>query len=387
MSHPTLVGIVGPLGPAQLACLRSWHGSGLGVAFFHLGGRRLSFKTSHIADIYNYVEPSTLSQECIADISALCTMHGVAALTTLSEHLALKLCSCRKDGGFPGTHLLLNHPQIYSLLESKFEQWRLAEQSGFPVLPTWSFAIGSAHEGLDIDYPVVFRPDVARLVRPMFKSHLVSSSSEALQFISSFSASASGIIAQPFISGPNLVIHGARAVDGSWDHHEAFTTEIKYNGLAVSLKPYPLSTKLLECCRQFEKLTGINGVFHYDFVIDERRGSEYFLELNPRLGGTTAKVYAAGYDEPLHLLAAHLPSVIKGALGNREQRRPVTSRIAAVKCALTVVRRPLSELDYPAGSRLKALASACKAMLTYSDEVFSFSDMPGNIAYLTQIGV
>ncbi len=166
-----------------------------------------------------------------------------------------------------------------------------------------------------------------------------------------------------------------------------FITEIKFNGLAVSLKPYPLSANLLECCRQFEKLTGINGVFHYDFVIDERRGSEYFLELNPRLGGTTAKVYAAGYDEPLHLLAAHLPSAIKGALGNREQRRPVTSRIAAVKCAITVVQRPLSVLDYPADSRLKALASACKAMLTYSDEVFSVSDMPGNIAYLTQIGV
>lgn len=386
MSDRKLVGIVGPLGPAQLACLRSWHRSGLRTAFFQLGGRRLPNPLSRVADVYRFQPESALTKENITSIGNECSALGVAAIAALSEQVALKLWEHQQDGGFPQTYLLLNQPELYAAMESKLYQSHLAEKAGLPVLPTMELAIGMETANLQTDHAMVLRPDIARSVRPMFKAQMVFNRQDAQAFLATLHTSDSKIVAQPFVAGPNLIIHGSRAVDGSWDHHEAYLTEIKFKGLAVSLKPYPLDPKLLDACRRFETATDINGVFHYDFVVDEPSGNTFFLEVNPRLGGTTAKVYAAGYDEPSMLVAAHLPSLLTPLASAKKSRRKAISRIAAVKCALAASRHPLSTMDYPASSRSTVISSVFRGMLTYSDEVFSFSEILGDLAYLTQAG-
>lgn len=380
MSTP-LFGIIGPFGPAQLACLRSWRRAGYRTAFFQLGGRRVPSVLRALADEYCFHPDGSDIEETLRRVSAECTHAGVAALTTLSESMALKLHAHQHDGEFAATQLMLNSPDVYAMLESKALQADIATRAGLPVMP--SYLLDRHSEGLDAAGPFVLRPDIARTVRPRFKAKLVASAAEALAVARAMTTPDGRIMAQPFVAGPNLIIHAARASDGSWDHHEAFYTEIKSAGLAVALRPYPLSDVLLEACRRFEQEVGLCGVFHYDFILDARSGEAFFLEVNPRLGGTTGKVYAAGYDEPAMLPPAFLQrGAHRPELG--KPRNPSISRIAAVRYGLSLLRREPSMLDYPFKRDGRAFGKLANALFLHRDEVFRLTDVVGNSAYLLQ---
>lgn len=381
MSSSLLIGVLGPFGPAQLACLRSWRRAGYRTAFFQLGGRRVPSRLRVLADAYHFYPATMPMAEILRQVSEECARGKVAGLTTLSEALALKLHEQHRDGRFVTTELLLNSPEVYGTLESKVRQADLATRAGLPLMPT--FVLDTRSERLDAPGPLVLRPDVARTVRPAFKVRLVDNAEQALALARAMTAPEGKLVVQPFVAGPNLIIHAARARDGSWDHHEAFYTEIKSGGLAVALRPYPLPPGLLEACRRFEQAVGLRGVFHYDFILDEKSGEAYFLEVNPRLGGTTGKVYAAGYDEPAMLAAAYLHTgAHRVALDG--PRLPSISRIAAVRYALSLLRHAPSRLDHPPRRDGKAFGGLAKALLLHRDEVFRLTDVVGNSAYLFQ---
>lgn len=381
MSSSLLIGVLGPFGPAQLACLRSWRRAGYRTAFFQLGGRRVPSRLRVLADAYHFYPATMPMAEILRQVSEECARGKVAGLTTLSEALALKLHEQHRDGRFVTTELLLNSPEVYGTLESKVRQADLATRAGLPLMPT--FVLDTRSERLDAPGPLVLRPDVARTVRPAFKVRLVDNAEQALALARAMTAPEGKLVVQPFVAGPNLIIHAARARDGSWDHHEAFYTEIKSGGLAVALRPYPLPPGLLGACRRFEQAVGLRGVFHYDFILDEKSGEAYFLEVNPRLGGTTGKVYAAGYDEPAMLAAAYLHTgAHRVALDG--PRLPSISRIAAVRYALSLLRHAPSRLDHPPRRDGKAFGGLAKALLLHRDEVFRLTDVVGNSAYLFQ---
>lgn len=381
MSSSRMFGVLGSFGPAQLACLRSWRRAGYRTAFFQLGGRRVPPSLRALVDEY-YFYPATMPlEEVLRQVSEECAHIKLTALTTLSEALALKLHERHRTGSFAATELLLNSPEVYGILESKVRQVELATRAGLPLMPT--HVLDAHSEQLDAAGPLVLRPDIARTVRPAFKAKLVDNAGQALSVAHGMTSPEGRIVAQPFVAGPNLVIHAARAKDGSWDHHEAFYTDIKSGGLAVALRPYPLPAGLLEACRRFEQEIGLRGVFHYDFILDEISGDAFFLEVNPRLGGTTGKVYAAGYDEPAMLAAAYLDTGShRVELGG--PRKPSISRIAAVRYALSLLRQKPSRLDYPGKRDGKAFGGLAKAFLLHRDEVFRLTDVIGNSAYLLQ---
>jgi hypothetical protein len=381
MAFSLLIGVLGPFGPAQLACLRSWRRAGYRTAFFQLGGRRVPSRLRGLADAYHFYPATMPMAEILHDVSGECARDGVVGLTTLSEALALKLHEQHRAGDFATTELLLNSPEVYGTLESKVRQADLATEAGLPLMPT--FVLDMRSERLDAAGPLVLRPDVARTVRPAFKVKLVDNAEQALAVARAMTAPEGKLVAQPFVAGPNLIIHAARARDGSWDHHEAFYTEIKSGGLAVALRPYPLPPGLLDACRRFEQAVGLRGVYHYDFILDEKSGEAFFLEVNPRLGGTTGKVYAAGYDEPAMLAAAYLHTGShRVELGG--PRLPSISRIAAVRYALSLLRHAPSRLDHPPRRDGKAFGGLAKALLLHRDEVFRLTDVIGNSAYLLQ---
>lgn len=384
MAIPRFVAIVGPLGPAQLACLRSWRRIGYRTAFFHLGTRSVPTAFRGIADHYVFFSSSADLEDTLKEIREQCIGMEIDGLCALAEQLALKLSALWCRSGYARTELYLNAPGVYACLESKLTQARLGAQVGLPVLPTVEIATNAA-DALDFFRPWVLRPDVARLVRPMFKARLVSSQDELRQFLGTIPGMAPRLVAQPFVAGPNMVVHGVRAKNGAWDHHEAFITEVKAEGLAVSIRPYPLDPDLLSACQRIEELLDIRGVFHFDFVVDESTGAAYYLEVNPRLGGTTAKAYAAGYDEPGLLVSAFTEDSPPSALSHTK-RLPATSRIAALRCLLTGLSREASQLDFPIGSPKRQAFEALKAIAIYRDELFSLSDMVGNLAYLSQVG-
>ena len=334
-----------------------------------------------MVDEYYFYPAGMSMDDILRQVSEACAGIGVAALTTLSEALALKLHERQRSGSFSGTELLLNTPEVYDFLESKVRQADLAARAGLPLMPT--HVLDKHSERLDAEGPLVLRPDIARTVQPAFKAKLVDDAQQALAVARSMTSPDGKIVAQRFVAGPNLVIHAARAKDGSWDHHEAFYTEIKSGGLAVALRPCPLPPGLLDACRRFEQEVGLRGVFHYDFILDEASGNAFFLEVNPRLGGTTGKVYAAGYDEPAMLAAAYVET---GAhhVALDGPRRPSISRIAAARYALALLRHAPSRLDHPPRRDGRAFGGLVKGLFLHRDEIFRLTDLIGNSAYLLQ---
>lgn len=381
MSSPLFLGIIGPFGPAQLACLRSWRRAGHRTVFFQLGGRRVPSFLRGLTDEYRFFPSGSDVNETLREISRECAGLGISGVTALSEDLALKLHASQRSGEFATTRLMLNRPEVFAMVESKARQAELASAAGLPLMPTFILDVHS--ERLDATGPFVLRPDIAQAVRPHFKARLVNTAEEALAVARGMTSPGGRIVAQRFIAGPNLVIHAARASDAAWDHHEAFYTEIKSGGFAVALRPYPLPEALLDACRRFERDVGLHGVFHYDFILDPKSQEAFFLEVNPRLGGTTGKVFAAGYDEPAMLLSAFLQSGRQGPdPGTR--RSPSISRIAAVRYGLSLLRQQPSVLDHPAQRDGRAFGNLAKALFLHRDEVFSLTDVIGNSAYLLQ---
>ncbi|MEH6436840.1 hypothetical protein [Massilia sp. DD77] len=381
MSSAPLLGIIGPFGPAQLACIRSWRRAGYRTAFFQTGGRRVPAGLQRLTDAYRFYPAGTALDEILDKVAQECVRLQVAGLAALSESLALKLHERQRAGAFGATTLMLNTPELYEVLESKSRQVELARQAGLPVMPTHVLERDSELSG--VAGPLVLRPDITRLVRPSFKVKLVATAAEAVAVARAMTTPEGRIVAQPFVAGPNLVIHAARAADGSWDHHEAFCTSIKSAGLAVALQPYALPAGLLDACRRFEQAAGLRGVFHYDFILNPETGEAFFLEVNPRLGGTTAKVYAAGYDEPAMLPAAFFqPGAHRVDL--TRPRNASVSRIAAVRYGLSLLREAPSVLDHPPRRNPRAFGQLAKALLLHRDEVFRLTDVVGNSAYLLQ---
>src|SRR5690606_35019851 len=112
------------------------------------------------------------------------------------------------------------------------------------------------------------------------------------------------LIAQPFVTGPNIVVHGARSRDGHSIRPVAFLVERKFEGLSLTMRRTALQPALESACLKFVDLLRFVGVYHIELIVDDLTGNTYFLEINGRLGGTTAKAYALGFDEPVHLIDA-----------------------------------------------------------------------------------
>jgi hypothetical protein len=112
------------------------------------------------------------------------------------------------------------------------------------------------------------------------------------------------LLAQPFVSGPNLVVHCCRSVDGEWMGTHGYSAPIKSDGFAVVLEDATLSEELESACRKFAELSNATGSFHFDLLQSDKDGSVYFLEINLRLGGSTAKVLLLGLDEPVNMVRA-----------------------------------------------------------------------------------
>jgi hypothetical protein len=211
------------------------------------------------------------------------------------------------------------------------------------------------------------------------------------------------IVAQPFMHLPNLVVHGARTVNGNSIGLQGFLVERKFEGVTLTIRPINVERDFLDKCVQFTDYFNVIGNYHFEFLVDKKNGSSYFLELNNRLGGTTAKVFACGYDEPLLVLQSYgvLPtspetsdqqpatSNQKPASSNTQPativHRPLTnvtvsSKQALLKYFYCTVRGKLTPLDYPSEPSLLRIAKTIYGFFRYKDDVFMLRDIRGSLA-------
>jgi hypothetical protein len=142
---------------------------------------------------------------------------------------------------------------------------------------------------------------------------------------------------------PNLVVHGARTIGGTSIGLHAFLVDRKFETVTLSIRPTVLEKDLEEKCIEFTNHFDVIGNYHFEFLIDRKNGSIYFLEINNRLGGTTAKVFALGYDEPLLALQSY--GVLPISPGTSNQARSQPSTIILVQKDRTSKQRPTAWIN------------------------------------------
>ncbi len=266
-------------------------------------------------------------------------------------------------------------------LTRKSEQTALAARSGFAVLPTWLLHTQKDAETLpEASFPLCLRPTQINSVQPVFKAQRVDSPSHLHNFLDSLQWT-SPLIAQTFCLGPNLVLHGVRGVDGRILALECFQTLRKHHGFALTIQRCTTPPSVHAAALRFAELANLHGPFHFDLLQSAESGEVYFLEVNYRMGGTTAKVARIGFDEPMLALQAfdlcppHSPPPL-------HHSKSATGKRMLLGSMLESLLRPAGALDYPQSSRLHRFFDSAVQLLTVPDALLSRKDLRGSLWYL-----
>ncbi|NLT33777.1 MAG: hypothetical protein GXX81_10110 [Acidobacteria bacterium] len=297
----------------------------------------------------------------------------------IDEKISCWLNDCRAASGL-SAEVWAPPNQVARDLMPKSRQVETARSVGMDLLPT--YAVDRDHETVNSiprdSYPLCLRPDLPIAVSPAFKVRIVHTRKELLEFLARCDRIDRPIMAQPFADLPNLVVHGSRTVSGKTSGLQAFAVHRKFQGVTLTIRPYSMEPALADMCAEFVNRLGLIGNFHFEFLLDQASGRNYFLEINARLGGTTAKVLACGYDEPMLALEAYgiAPSP---PLYIRD--RVVSSKHALLKYCCFALSGRLSLLDHPREPAPVRLLKSIYGLVFYGDEILSFSDMRGAIAF------
>ena len=232
-------------------------------------------------------------------------------------------------------------------IQSKHDQLPIARRSGFNTLPTWELFQKSDVCGIDpAAYPVCLRPSAPHEVQPQFKIELLQSPSKLKAFLEGRIWGPGPLLVQPFLPLPTVVVHGVRSESGELLALESFIAGMRFEAMSLELRPFPMDGRLAECCRNFANGVGMTGPFHFDLLYSGETSTFHYLEVNPRLGGTTDKVLRLGFDEPLLTLAAYGFDV-RPHQYRAQKGRSVINRRAMLKHISWILRGRLSPLDYP----------------------------------------
>ena len=413
ISNPTLRPVIlSGFGPPSLACIRSWGRKGYPVGMVCIGSKKEPPPDSkYLTDFVTLPSDKLNTPDGIQIIKEFLIRFRATGITCVAESVACWLNDHRQMFPDEVAIWLPTNKTIKDLI-SKQKQIEIARIIGFNVLPT--YLIDKNLETVDHipknHFPLCLRPDDPAGVTPVFKAHLVYSQKELIEYVESMEKMDGPIVAQPFMHLPNLVVHGARTVNGDSIGVQGFLVERKFEGVTLTIRPIQLEKDVLDRCVAFTDYFNIAGNYHFEFLVDKKDGSAYFLELNNRLGGTTAKVFALGYDEPLLVLQSYgvLPtspetSDQKPATRNHQPSSIVQRLKTSIEQPATIVHRPLTNvtvsskqallkyfyytikgrltpLDYPSEANLIRLAKTIYGFIRYRDDVFMLRDLKGSMA-------
>lgn len=233
-------------------------------------------------------------------------------------------------------------------------------------------------------YPVVARPDSPAGSKPTFKVELLNSAEEYRTFLNRFQNIDPPLIVQPLVKGPNMVVHGYRSAEPRRSSFYAFIVEQKYEGVTLTMRSIALDRDIENACRIYCDLLDVEGCFHFELIQDTASGVWYFLEVNGRLGGTTAKALRLGYDEPHALLIAF--DVLRPDIeaNGRNYKAVVSNRRAMAKFTYNLITGRTTSLDYGAKTSARAFLDIIRGWITWRDEIFYMGDLHGTWAYEMQ---
>ncbi|MBU2628370.1 MAG: hypothetical protein KKE61_07125, partial [Proteobacteria bacterium] len=371
---------VGRFSPPILSCMRSWGRNSHKVGFVCIDGDMGLKPCSRYLDIQmNLPQSEVYKNNGISRISRFLKRFDADVLSCIDDNIACWL----SDNAFQlDNKISVAFPssQMIKKILSKAQQNAIATKVGLKVLPEYlidndnieRISIAPEH------FPMCLRPSAPHDVTPFFKVKLVHSTIELKQFIQTIHITQK-IIGQPFKNLPNLVIHGIRSQNGDTKLMSAFMIQRKFEGVTLTLQPYPdLPEELIDKCTAFVQSFDLIGNFHFEFLFDPETSEAFFLEINLRFGGTTAKVLACGYDEPMYALEAF--GIVKSYGKPVVQDIVVTNKQAILKYIGKALKNSLTELDYPNESVWERIFFGIKGFFRFKDEVMTVDDIRGSVS-------
>ena len=306
------------------------------------------------------------------DADAICTV----------DELSMQWLANKRDRFEPRCRVMASPAGAIGRLLEKGEQTKLAQTAGFQILDTWMLGPSSDLAEIPADaYPICIRPTMINTIEPSFKARKIDSPAELQTYTSLLTKWTGPLIAQPFHVGPNITVHAVRTTSGEVIAREAFRSDRKFRGFSLSIERYVVPEQIYLAAELFASIAEIDGPFHFDLLQDEITEEIYFLEVNFRMGGTSAKIVRLGFDEPMLTLTAYGLHPPQPPPPLKRVRR-VTSKATLVAQIISVFKRSPDELAWPQYSALRTLGTAFWQLVTVPDALWSLRDLRGTISYL-----
>lgn len=376
-SAPMTIAILSRFSPPALSFLKSCQQKNIKTVFLWIGSPSEPAPASlFIQHLHRFPEALVLKEEGIGMIGSILGRYNNVSLYTINESMAKWLASNKRELG-PAIQLMLQEQKAIDNILSKQQQADAATKAGLSLLKTY-YLTGDAESLASIrerDYPLCIRPSSPGAVSPSFKVEILPDRRSLENFMTGRRYSGKGIMAQPFLNVPNLVVHGSRRGDGQTLGLQGFLVEKKFEGLTLTIRPLDLPRPFLSKCIRFTEIMGIIGPYHFEFLYDTEKNTSWFLEINARLGGTTAKVYALGYDEPGFLLQAFDHPV---AITDQICNRTAASKLALLKYLVHLLQGKTTILDFSIHKKnYQKILATITGLLFYKDDILSMKDFQG----------
>jgi biotin carboxylase len=325
------------------------------------------------------------SEKAILQIQNFAKRVKADAIVTADEFTQLWLAENRHRFE-PACRVLAPSAATLQVLLKKPEQVRIAREAGFNLLPNWELFTAADAAQIPADsFPVCVRPGAPDSVQPMFKAMVLDTPQALEQFLAGIQWQGSPLLVQPYCFGPNIVVHGVADQSGRMIALRAYLAYRKSRGFAVSLRSMRLSTEMRTACVNFVQASKITGPFHFDLLQSAQSGRIYFLEVNVRLGGTTAKVIRMGYDEPMLMLKSFgISTPVDVPLPGKFQQNVTGKRLALAHLVDALCKRK-DPLSYPQKSWTSDVFSALWEAITVPDVLFNLRDVRGSLWYMLRV--
>lgn len=288
------------------------------------------------------------------DIGFLFPVRGLAIIA-LCRHLA-QLPSHVK--------LVMPDPDLVEVCDHKTKMLSVVAELGIPY-PL--FAIVSTLSELStqadaIGYPCIVKPTVAELRINGEKGLICRTEAELRGYLTQWPTGHTSLMVQRYASGLRHNLHFA-AKDGKLlrclDAVSLRTQRPDGTGLTVEGMSVELPDSLREYCRQLVDRLHYTGIGCLQFICDETRGSEDFLEINPRLAAGYAIAQYCGFDLPLTAL-----NLVRGVpIPAGGDTYPVGKRFAWTQGDLAGLKVAWRQDEVTAGQALHWFINAVKAFL------------------------
>jgi hypothetical protein len=372
--------MLGHSGPATLAVARSCRRQQVELHLLNVSREQNGCRSysAGVTDVALFSPDLIGTPQGIDAIAKHAAKIGATALIAFCDRELVWLADHRQVFE-PSCKVLVQSSESLSQLLSKSYQLEIARKVGFLVLPTFLLIeSGDADTVPDSAFPLALRPSCEAGVQPYFKVRLIKSRVQLQDFLKELQFVGSPIVAQPFMDLPNLIVHGVRSTDGRVLASQSYFVSRKFEGISLSIEPYPLPEQLAQMCHEFAAQAEVTGCYHFEFLFSPEKKLAYFLEINVRMGGTTDKVAKLGLDEPSLLLQAYR-TIPHAAMLQEKNRRRVVNKRTLLRHILWAASGKLTELDYPRVSPLWHILYSCRDLLLAKDSVFDWRDLRGSL--------